>query len=214
MSPKRLKTAHKPRGVQEWILAELRKLKPGERLPTSQTLKRVSRANGKAYQKNSVYEALRHLVQRGDILSKRAGHEKQYRIATPVPHSDGTRPVPSKPPTKWVRAIREPRGAQKWIPAELREQSPGARLSTSENATRIGQATGRTYSPTLMSYAMRHLVQRGELDVGRVGNAKVYRSVTPVPPRSSAPALPGRVRRCSPPLSRPSKPHPSTTSLR
>lgn len=70
-----------PRGVQKWILAELRSLGPGARLATSDIAKRIAKASQRTFHPNSVYHALQLLVRRGAIAATRSGHEKEYRIS-------------------------------------------------------------------------------------------------------------------------------------
>jgi hypothetical protein len=82
-------------------------------------------------------------------------------------------------PPKGVAGAREPRGAQRWILAELRELKPGAQLSTARIAKRIRQSTGKTYHKNSVYLALRLLVHRGDLHVTRVGNQKLYRIATP-----------------------------------
>jgi hypothetical protein len=81
MSTKRAKMSQEPRGVQKWILAELRSLGPSASLPTSKIAKRIAKSSGKKFHPNSVYLALRQLAGRGDIKATRVGLEKTYRIA-------------------------------------------------------------------------------------------------------------------------------------
>jgi hypothetical protein len=69
-----------PRGAQKWILAELRTLKSGDLLSTSQLAKRVRKASGTAFHKNSIYNALRLLVKRGAIDVTRSGRNKTYGV--------------------------------------------------------------------------------------------------------------------------------------
>lgn len=82
MSPKSAKASRKLRGAQKWIVTELRSLGPSVRLSTSQIAKRISRARGKAFHKNSVYNALRILVKSGHVTMVRSGHEKQYQASS------------------------------------------------------------------------------------------------------------------------------------
>jgi hypothetical protein len=91
MSPKSAKATRKLRGAQKWILDELRAVGPAARLSTSQLAKKISKARGKAFHKNSVYNALRILVRRGQVTMVRDGHEKRYQT------SDGGRSAPSVP---------------------------------------------------------------------------------------------------------------------
>jgi hypothetical protein len=80
MPGKRAKAARKLRGAQKWIVAELDALKPGARLSTSEIAKRISKARQKKFHKNSVYNALRLLVQRGRLVMHRDGREKSYQL--------------------------------------------------------------------------------------------------------------------------------------
>ncbi|HEV8049873.1 MAG TPA: hypothetical protein VGP88_04705 [Thermoplasmata archaeon] len=97
MPGKRSKAARKLRGAQKWIVAELGELKPGTRLSTSEIAKRISKTRQKKFHKNSVYNALRLLVERGRIVMHRNGREKSYQLsgaAMPEPRSpDPVRPV-------------------------------------------------------------------------------------------------------------------------
>jgi hypothetical protein len=81
MSPKRSKPTRKLRGAQKWILAELQNLAPSATMATAKLAKRISKASGKAYHKNSVYLALRSLASRGEIKAVRNGNQKSYQIA-------------------------------------------------------------------------------------------------------------------------------------
>jgi len=80
MPGKRSKAARKLRGAQKWIVAELDGLKPGARLSTSDIAKRISKSRQKKFHKNSVYNALRLLVQRGRLVVHREGREKTYQL--------------------------------------------------------------------------------------------------------------------------------------
>jgi hypothetical protein len=94
MSPTRAKTSKEPRGVQKWILAELRSIGPSVSLPTSKIAKRIAKSSGKKFHQNSVYLALRQLAGRGDIKATRVGLEKTYRISKdPESRSRQTRPA-------------------------------------------------------------------------------------------------------------------------
>jgi hypothetical protein len=81
MPGKRGKAARKLRGAQKWIVSELGSLKPGARLSTSEIAKRISKNRSKKFHKNSVYNALRLLVQRGRLRMVRIGREKTYELA-------------------------------------------------------------------------------------------------------------------------------------
>ena len=81
MSPKQSKASRKIRGAQKWILDELRTLRPSVRLSTSEIAKKISKTRGKSFHKNSIYNALRILVQRGHVVVVRDGHEKFYQAS-------------------------------------------------------------------------------------------------------------------------------------
>ena len=114
MSPKRVKNVRKRRGAQKWILSTLREMNPSETLSTSKIAKRIQKASGKAFHKNSVYNALRILVHDGALKVVRAGHEKTYQVsgaAPPAPRSTPrprTTPAMSSPPVAESIAIPEP----------------------------------------------------------------------------------------------------------
>ncbi|MCI4331506.1 MAG: hypothetical protein L3K19_06635 [Thermoplasmata archaeon] len=103
MSPKRVKTTRAPRGAQKWVLAELRGLQAGAQLSTTKIAKRIAKASGRTFHKNSVYNALRLLVQKGEISVVRKGVQKTYHIASPIragtrtPSTPVARPAPSAP---------------------------------------------------------------------------------------------------------------------
>jgi hypothetical protein len=82
MARKSAKVGRKLRGAQKWIVGELRSLGPSETLSTSKIAKRISKLSGKRFHKNSVYNALRILVGRGDIKVVRSGREKSYQVAS------------------------------------------------------------------------------------------------------------------------------------
>ena len=63
-------------------MPSFRSLGSGARLSTSQIAKRISKARGKKYHRNSIYNALRHLVHKGDLLMTKSGREKLYRIGS------------------------------------------------------------------------------------------------------------------------------------
>lgn len=69
----------------------------------------------------------------------------------------------------------EPRGAQKWILAELRSLGSGARLATSDIAKRIAKASQRKFHPNSVYHALRLLVRRGAIVATRSGHEKMYR---------------------------------------
>lgn len=104
MPSRRNKAAQKFRGAQKWIMAEVNALRPTESLSTSQIAKRIKKASGKDFHKNSVYLALRKLVNRGSLLAVRKGQEKTYKLSksgasSPAPTSTAvpTRAAPVSP---------------------------------------------------------------------------------------------------------------------
>ncbi|HEV2166115.1 MAG TPA: hypothetical protein VGS23_03935 [Thermoplasmata archaeon] len=82
MSRKSTKSAKRPRGTPGWILAEFQSLGAGARLSTSQIAKRISKARGKKYHRNSIYNALRLLTRRGDVQMTKSGREKIYLLGS------------------------------------------------------------------------------------------------------------------------------------
>jgi hypothetical protein len=81
MPGKRAKATRAPRGVQKWILSELRDAGQSVSLSTTKLTKRIAKSRGKRYHQNSVYNALRILTKQGAIKAKRLGHAKSYAIA-------------------------------------------------------------------------------------------------------------------------------------
>jgi hypothetical protein len=81
MASRRKTAGKKFRGAQKWIMAEINAIRPSESLSTAQITKRITKASGKDFHKNSVYLALRKLVERGAIKSVRIGQEKSYKIS-------------------------------------------------------------------------------------------------------------------------------------
>jgi hypothetical protein len=81
MPGKRRNPSHAPRGVQMWILAELREAGPTGSLSTAKLAKRIAKSSGKRYHPNSIYTALRMLTSEGAIKATRKGTEKSYAIA-------------------------------------------------------------------------------------------------------------------------------------
>src|SRR5271169_554383 len=102
MARKSTKTGRKLRGAQKWIVAELRALGPSATLSTSKIAKRISKVSGKRFHKNSVYNALRILVGRGDIKVVRSGREKAYQVGAsrslPEPVSAAKSTAPASAP--------------------------------------------------------------------------------------------------------------------
>ena len=91
-------------------------------------------------------------------------------------------------PLKRTQAPRAPRGAQKWVLAELRALAPGDRLSTAQIAKRVRKASGKSLHPNSIYNALRRLVKRGAIDAARAGHAKTYgvRGAGPARPRGNA----------------------------
>jgi hypothetical protein len=81
MPRKRTRNSVEPRGVQKWILAELRQAGPSGSLSTAKIAKRIAKSSGKRYHQNSVYTALRNLTSEGTIKATRMGNQKSYAIA-------------------------------------------------------------------------------------------------------------------------------------
>ncbi|MCI4330256.1 MAG: hypothetical protein L3K19_00195 [Thermoplasmata archaeon] len=95
MSPKSEKTTRTPRGAQKWIVAELRGLEAGAQISTSKIAKRIAKASGKTFHVNSVYLALRKLVERGEVAVSRKGVQKLYSIATAMRGAKAPAPNPA-----------------------------------------------------------------------------------------------------------------------
>ncbi|MFI5417818.1 MAG: hypothetical protein ACHQ2Y_02820 [Candidatus Lutacidiplasmatales archaeon] len=76
---------------------------------------------------------------------------------------------------KRTRSRSEPRGAQKWILAELRSLPPAASLSTSKIAKRIAKSSGKKFHQNSVYLALRQLAGRGDIKATRVGLEKTYR---------------------------------------
>lgn len=97
MAKKSAPTGRKLRGAQKWIVAELRSMGPSETLSTSKLAKRIAKSSGKRFHKNSVYNALRVLVSRGDLEVVRSGREKSYQLGSSA-RAVGPAPASSKAP--------------------------------------------------------------------------------------------------------------------
>jgi hypothetical protein len=106
---------------------------------------------------------------------------------------------------KHVEASRKPRGAQKWILAELRVADPATPLSTSKLAKRVAKASGKKFHPNSIYVALRILVKKGAVRAVRDGHAKAYQLSSS---RDSPPSKSPRVR-SSAPRSAPSEIGPS-----
>src|SRR5271169_6596831 len=75
---------------------------------------------------------------------------------------------------KRAKTSRKPRGAQKWILAELRSIDSGTTLSTSQIAKRIAKSSGKKYHKMSVYGALRLLVGRGDIKAKRDGQEKAY----------------------------------------
>jgi len=76
---------------------------------------------------------------------------------------------------KRAKRSKEPRGAQKWVLAELRSLGPAATLSTAEVAKRIAKSSGKKFHKNSVYLALRELAARDYIKVTRVGLEKTYR---------------------------------------
>ncbi|HEV2519300.1 MAG TPA: hypothetical protein VGX00_01595 [Thermoplasmata archaeon] len=65
-------------------MAELRGVGAGARMSTSEIAKRLAKVRGKKYHRNSIYNALRLLVRRGELSMVKSGREKIYRLGQAV----------------------------------------------------------------------------------------------------------------------------------
>jgi hypothetical protein len=108
---------------------------------------------------------------------------------------------------KRTRTPKEPRGAQKWILAELRSLGPSVSLSTSKIAKRIAKSSGKKFHKNSVYLALRELADRGEIKATRDGLEKTYRVAKGLgstgnesPPSSTAGSdeAPPQVRRTMP----------------
>ncbi|MCI4326712.1 MAG: hypothetical protein L3K16_03630 [Thermoplasmata archaeon] len=118
MPGKRSKATRKLRGAQKWIVQELSSLKPGVRMSTSDLAKRISKGREKKFHKNSVYNALRLLVQRGRVRVVREGREKTYQIAGGAV-ADAPGPVASRGAPASATAARADLAAASSLPHKL-----------------------------------------------------------------------------------------------
>jgi hypothetical protein len=91
MSPKKVKVSEKQRSTQDWVLDTLRALSPGGRLSTTKIAKKITKASGRSYHENSIYNALRALVSEGTIGMARSGREKLYFIRNSAPRTPAVR---------------------------------------------------------------------------------------------------------------------------
>jgi len=131
MSPKRVKTTRKPRGAQKWVLAELRALPAGAQLATAKIASRIAKASGKTFHKNSVYNALRALVNRGEISVVRKGVQKLYQVRTSLRPSARRSAAPSTPSI--------PAGATESAP-QLPAPAPTSSVAALPHKLAVGEA--------------------------------------------------------------------------
>jgi hypothetical protein len=112
---------------------------------------------------------------------------------------------------KRAKRSKEPRGAQKWILAELRSLDPSATLSTSKIAKRIAKSSGKKFHKNSVYLALRELAARGDIKVTRVGLEKTYRSAKDLNPsgNQTPPASKAAQVEASPEGERPMHPTPS-----
>lgn len=102
MPRRRTRAIRAPRGAQKWILNEFGSESPGKRLSTSQITKRIEKASRKSFHKNSVYKALRLLVNRRALSVVKSGREKLYQVlgtvrAAVTPPVSSAKPVARSP---------------------------------------------------------------------------------------------------------------------
>jgi hypothetical protein len=114
MPSNRVDDSQPPRGATQWTLEVLRAEHPGGRLSTSKIAKRIGKLSNKSFHKNSIYNALRILVRRGELSMVRRGRQKMYQLRqsvaavkkrttgrpTPRASSAESAPVPSMLPHK------------------------------------------------------------------------------------------------------------------
>ena len=86
---------------------------------------------------------------------------------------------------KRAKRSKGPRGAQKWILAELRALGPSATISTSNVAKRIAKSSGKKFHKNSVYLALRELAARGDIKVTRVGLEKTYRIAKDIGPRAN-----------------------------
>lgn len=124
MPRRRTHATRAPRGAQKWILNEFGSESPGKRLSTSQITRRIEKASRKSFHKNSVYKALRLLVNRRALSVIKSGREKLYQVLGSV-RSTGTPAVsPAKPAASSAKpaaaiAAREARSGTPMLPHKL-----------------------------------------------------------------------------------------------
>jgi hypothetical protein len=84
MASNRVDDSQPPRGAMQWTLQVLRAEHPGGRLSTSKIAKRIGKLSHKSFHKNSIYNALRILVRRGELTMVRKGRQKMYQLRQTV----------------------------------------------------------------------------------------------------------------------------------
>jgi hypothetical protein len=109
---------------------------------------------------------------------------------------------------KPAKKSKEPRGAKKWILAELRSLGPSASLSTSKLVKRIAKSSGKKFHQNSVYLALRQLVGRGDIKATRVGLEKTYRIAMDLGSSSkrSSPASEGSRVEATPEVDRPMPP--------
>jgi hypothetical protein len=127
------------RGTPKWILAELRSLRAGASLTTSEIAKRIARSRGKTYHRNSVYNGLRLLVRRGTVQVVKAGRQKIYRLAGAVRGRPPAAPAPAPTPVGTPSAPQVAGGAR----AALHKLAHGEILVLESTARHVISATNR-----------------------------------------------------------------------
>ncbi|MGC2034292.1 MAG: hypothetical protein WA761_02465 [Thermoplasmata archaeon] len=79
-------------------MKELQEAPVSVSLSTAELTKRITRSKGKEYHKNSIYNALRSLVRRGELSETRRGHEKAYQLRKSGRFGQGRPPRAMTPP--------------------------------------------------------------------------------------------------------------------
>lgn len=117
MPRRRTRAIRAPRGAQKWILNEFGGESPGKRLSTSAITRRIEKASGKSFHKNSVYKALRLLVNRRALSVIKSGREKLYQVLGTV--RSAATPATRKGKPAAAVASREARPATAMLPHKL-----------------------------------------------------------------------------------------------
>lgn len=118
MPRRRTRAIRAPRGAQKWILNEFGGESPGKRLSTSAITRRIEKASGKSFHKNSVYKALRLLVNRRALSVIKSGREKLYQVLGTV-RSAATPASRKAKPAAATASSREARPATAMLPHKL-----------------------------------------------------------------------------------------------